>query len=384
MSAGGGSAATFVWIRLANAAEDAFAKIFYTPGQDVGDVAVVSCRYFSRWGLDAGQVRIHLVAASGTEEPSDEAISAALAKKHLSVGAAVASGAWLVAATQHVRASPASSSVPGRLSFGGGGGGGGSPAPPEARLPSVSEAVGPTFEQEARDAVSALFRELCPWTNDHSPLLSRRMDTEGARREAGVVCYVHGDDLLPCVALAGHGACLAELPGPALPALPPLPLPAGERFSPSDATRMGPHKYFLAETYSGQNEDTWAAKAQQLDTLCDFLKLRWTDRHPGAPAVTDVTQIVGAAALVFSAGASSRKEVLRRAQELVTAHVAGQCPNLARLAAAGRLVVIVLDRSQAPITLFQRSVAAHLESIPELRREVEKLSRGVAALLLKR
>jgi hypothetical protein len=162
-----------------------------------------------------------------------------------------------------------------------------------------------------------------------------------------------------------------------------MPLPAEQRFSPTDATRMGPHKYFLAEVYSGQREEKWKAKAQQLDTLCEFLKSRWQDRHPGMPAVTDVTQIVGAAALIFSAGASNRKEALLRAHELVTAHITEQCPNLARLAAAGRLLVIMLDKSQAPITLFQRSVVTHLESISEelagFRREMMAGLGGLAA-----
>jgi len=304
------------------------------------------------------------------------------------VSAAVPSGAWLVASSTHP-VSPSSSFVPGRLSFGGGGGGGGTTAEHKgptllaAKLPSVSEAVGPTFEQEARDVVSALFRELCPWTTDHSPLLSRTLDSGGMQREADIMCYVHGDTLVPCMALAGHGARLAELPCPALPALPPMPLPADQRFSPTDAMHTGPHKYFLAEVYSGQTEAKWVEKAQQLDTLCEFLMARWQDRHPGMPAVTDVTQIVGAAALIFSAGASSRKEVLLRAHELVAAHIAAHCPNLARLAAAGRLLVMMLDKSQAPITLFQRSVATHLESIPEelagVRREMVAGLSGLAA-----
>ena len=181
-----------------------------------------------------------------------------------------------------------------------------------------------------------------------------------------------------------HGACLVEVPSPAIPALPPMPLPAGQRFSPTDASRMGPHKYFLAEVYSGSNEQTWVEKAQQLDTLCEYLKVRWADRHPGMPPATDVTQIVGAGALIFSAGASARRDVLERAQRVVMALISGQqlqCPNLARLAAAGRLVVIVLDKSQAPITLFQRSVARHLESIPKeldgLRLEIRLLADAV-------
>ena len=54
-------------------------------------------------------------------------------------------------------------------------------------------------------------------------------------------------------------------------------------------------------------------------------------------------------------------------------------PNLARLAVAGRLLVIMLDKSQAPITLFQRSVASHLESIPEDLADVRRGLGGLAA-----
>ena len=392
MSGGGCTdASDFVWIKLGSAPGDVFSKIFYSPGKDVSDVAALACKQFPRWRLDAGQVRIHLAAESGQEEPGDEAILAALDKKHLSVSAALASGAWLV--VKHTRA-PAPSFLPGRLSFGGGldggGGGGGSaggsgsisgrasPTLPAARLPSVSEAAGPTFEHEARAVVSALFRELCPWASDHSPLLSRALDRGGNQREADVMCYVLGDTLLPCVALAGHGACLVELPGPDLPALPPMPLPAGRRFSPTDATRMGPHKYFLSEVYSGHRTEVQAEKVAQLETLCERLKIRWQDQQAevveGLPLVTDVTQVVGAAALIFSAGDGLRLEVLKKALARVS-RSAAQCPNLARMAAAGRLLVIVLDKTQAPSTFFQRSVAAHLD---RLRNIPEELA-GVAA-----
>ena len=92
MSAGGSS----VFIKLATAQKDAFAYL-QTGGLLVGQVAALACKEFPRWCLDAGQVRIHLVAAESAEEPDDEAITAALATAHLSVGAAVTSGAWLVA-----------------------------------------------------------------------------------------------------------------------------------------------------------------------------------------------------------------------------------------------------------------------------------------------
>ena len=79
--------------------------------------------------------------------------------------------------------------------------------------------------------------------------------------------------------------------------------------------------------------------------------------------------------------------MLERAERVVKALISGQqlqCPNLARLAAAGRLVVIVLDKSQAPITLFQRSVARHLEGIPKdldgIRLEMSGLTEQVKNL----
>ena len=87
----------FVWIKLATAKHDAFAKVYSTSGLMVGQVAAYACACFTHWRLHANQVRIHLAAGPG-EEPSDEAISAALARADLPVTAHVPSGAWLVAA----------------------------------------------------------------------------------------------------------------------------------------------------------------------------------------------------------------------------------------------------------------------------------------------
>ena len=393
----------FVWIKLASAKEDAFAKIFFPPCKDIGDVATHACASFA-WGVSANKVRIYMVAKSVDRRPSQSAIESALQTSEPLLEdatmetAGLSSGAWLVAVSTQIAIRSVENPVRGRLSFGRGGGSGGSvisehPSSPTPKLlPSVSEAVGPTFEQEARDVLNELFRELCPWTNDHSALLSRTLDSNSMQREADVMCYVHGDTLAPCVAFAGRGASLVESPGNTLmPALPPMPLPAEVPFSPTDATRIGPHKYFVAEVYSGQREEKWKEKAQQLDTLCAFLMSRWKDRHESMPVATDVTQIVGAAALVFSTGTSSRKEMLRWSQKVVSDYIQVHCPNLARLAAAGRLLIIMLDKTQAPITYFQRSVATHLERIPEdlasFRREmsglpeqVDQLTQGVAGL----
>ena len=87
----------FVWIKLATAKHDAFAKVYSTSGLMAGQVAAYACACFTHWRLHANQVRIHLAAGPG-EEPSDEAISAALARADLPVTTHVPSGAWLVAA----------------------------------------------------------------------------------------------------------------------------------------------------------------------------------------------------------------------------------------------------------------------------------------------
>ena len=275
---------------------------------------------------------------------------------------------------------------------GGGGGGRHSPVPRANSLPSISHIAGPTFEHEARELVGNIFRELCPWTTDHSRLLTRNLDRGGNGREADIMCYTVGDTLLPCVAQPQHGASLVQPPLPPAPALPPMPLPAGERFSPMDAARTGPHKYFLAEIYCGHQQSVRSEKVQQLETLCEYMKGRWEDQHEGVEGlrrVEDITQVVGAAALVFSAGDESRMVVLRQAEGMVTRSVA-RCPNLQRLAAAGRLLVVVLDKSQAPNTYFQRAILAQtervaaqterLQSIPEL---LERLARGLAELTAK-
>ena len=201
------------------------------------------------------------------------------------------------------------------------------------------------------------------------------------------MCYVEGDSLAPCVALPGHGARVASLQGsaaalPALPAL-PLPLPAGQEFLPSDLSRWGAHKYFLAEVYSGQSAETWAAKVGQLEGLCSHALGRWQDRHPGKLlASDDVTQVVGAAALVFFAGDCSRLELLGKAEALVAAWVQARPGGaLARLAAAGRLIVMVLHRAQAPDTFFQRSVASHLQRLQGIPEAVAELAALVKAAL---
>ena len=225
---------------------------------------------------------------------------------------------------------------------------------------------------------------MCPWATAHSRLLSRKLDRGDDAREADVLCYVAGDTLGPCESLSVHGVVALEVPdaAPLLP-LPPAALAAGARFSPTDAARTGPHKYFLAEVYSGASKERMAEKVAQLETLCSFVRSRWLEQaeHVGVP-IDDITELVGAAALVFSAGDTPRRLVLERTVAAVRAAAVG--PNLSRLARARRLLVIVLDTSQSPVTFSQRAVAARLEALDDdlagLRSAVGALKGDFAGL----
>lgn len=253
-----------------------------------------------------------------------------------------------------------------------------------ARALSVSEVAGPMFEHEAREALGAIFREACPWATDASRLLSRTLDRDGNAREADVMCYVEGDALGPCVAVPDSGVAVVVPVADAAPPLPAVALRADVRFSPADATRVGPHKYFIAEVYSGANEKTMVAKVRQLETLCEFLRARWADQHgsegaaDGAPAVDDASQLLGAVALVFSAGEAPRRLVQSQALDLVSRTAVGA--NLARLRAAGRLLVVVLDKTQSPATFFQRAVAAELGRLATIPEDVDAVRGEVRGL----
>jgi len=245
---------------------------------------------------------------------------------------------------------------------------------------SITEAVGPTFEHEAREVLRTVFRDVCPWAHDHSALLSRTLDRGGNAREADVMCYIEGDSLGPCTPSPVHGVAVAGIPADAQEAvpLPAVALAATTRFSPTDATRCGPHKYFLAEVYSGANDATRAAKIQQLETLCEYLTKRWVDQHDDVGPVADITALVGAAALVYSAGEAPRRAVLGDAQALVERIAKG--PHLLRLLRARRLLVIVLDKTQSPATYFQRSVASEIGRLSTVPEELETLREGQKTL----
>ena len=112
-------------------------------------------------------------------------------------------------------------------------------------------------------------------------------------------------------------------------------------------------------------------KVAQLDALVSFTMRRWNDRYPENPA-GDVTQLVGAVALVFCAGSQVRKEALNSATALVVRLVVGAgggagFPHLRRLAHAGRLVVVALEKAQCPLTMGQRAVAEQLQGLVSMQ-----------------
>ena len=217
---------------------------------------------------------------------------------------------------------------------------------------------------------------MCPWVHEHGNILTRTLDRGGNSREADVICYTKGDSLAPCIGSPINGIAVLNLP------VVQAPLPAAELapevcFSPTDSTRLGPHKYFIAEAYSGANSREKVAKVLQLETLLDFLRARWVDQHEGVAPVEDVTALVGAAAFVFSACDAPRREALRDDTALVQRSVAERCPLLQRLASAGRLLVITLDKTQAPTTFFQRAVASDLRRLASIPEGLEEMRAGL-------
>jgi hypothetical protein len=196
-----------------------------------------------------------------------------------------------------------------------------------------------------------------------------------------VLCYVEGDSLGPCLSSRVHGIEVIEPPA-IEPPLPPVAIPADRRFLPTDATREGPHKYFLAEAYSGANESVMIDKVVQLETLCAFLRSRWAEQHPGE-GVTDVTELIGAAALIFSSGDAPRRAALTLAVALVQ-RTAATGPVLSRLMRAGRLLVVILDKSQSPLTYFQRAIASRLERLDSVPEGIARLEAAFSAAGLNR
>ena len=185
-------------------------------------------------------------------------------------------------------------------------------------------------------------------------LQSRDLDGRNGRN-ADVFGYIKEEGQSPCSSVPCGGVRVVASLDTA-PALAPVAIDARTCFSPYESSRMGPHKYFLAEAYSGDKDESRNRKIEQLETLMVFSKQRWIDRT--AKDVPDITSIVGVAGLVFAPGLEPRATVLDKACSMVAAHAG---PLTRRLVQAGRYFVMVLDKSQMPNTGFQREVAAELK-----------------------
>jgi hypothetical protein len=228
--------------------------------------------------------------------------------------------------------------------------------------------------------------EAFPWLRAHSRIIARQLElVDDTTKQADLLCYASEDTLLPCTSLPEHGLRVVVLSdGVAEPPREALPIPAALGFSPADRARSGPHKYVLGEAYSGAKLGRMEEKVAQLDALVGFTMRRWNDRHPGYPA-EDVTQLVGAGALLFCAGAQVRKQALNSATALVARLVEGAeggagFPNLRRLARARRLVVMVLEKAQCPLAMGQRAVAEQLQGLVSFPGDVQAVEGMVAAL----
>jgi hypothetical protein len=217
----------------------------------------------------------------------------------------------------------------------------------------VTAFAGPTFQAEATVALQHILKNLCPWLAQPSELQYRDIENEhGMSRDADIFCYVKETTQGQCQSVPTKGLRVVTA-APARPAAPPLALPAGQRFSPYDASRTGPQKYFLAEAYCGQSDVTREEKLVQLETLIAFTIRRWADRT--GRAVGDITSIIGVAGLVLAAGEESRPAALSLAVTAAKDHAG---PLVKRLMQAGRFFVLVLEKAQMPNTSFPREMGA--------------------------
>ena len=229
---------------------------------------------------------------------------------------------------------------------------------------SVSEIVGPLFEEESRSALRHIVRRICPWAADFSDIITRSSielsgeDSAVEARQLDIFCYVAGDTLGECVDERESGAVVLREEGSAFSsALRAAAIGEGASFSPADRSVVGPHKYIVGEAYSGENPRTIAAKIRQLDTAVDFIVRRFVDRS--GLDITDPTEVVGAAMLFFSSTKKARRDTLAELIEVVQQSL-GSHLRLQRLSQAGRLLLVVLDRSQTPHSYAQRCMATAL------------------------
>jgi hypothetical protein len=196
-------------------------------------------------------------------------------------------------------------------------------------------------------------------------------------REIDVACYAKGDDYTACVGQPAEGLEVIVLTGKRGGPLnverpaPAAPLRAEVTEFTPQGKRKGSQKYILAEAYSGSNEEKVKEKVRQLESMLDFMLRRFNDLH--SKRVTDITELVGSAMLMFSYKTGQRRGSTLSARVATVACMiqTGQTggPHLKRLALARRLAVMVLDTSQAPQShaqrLISRALAGRLDIVDE-------------------
>jgi len=229
---------------------------------------------------------------------------------------------------------------------------------------TVSDAVGPLFESEARVALDQVLREVCPWFDSCSPISTRfDMEFEDKKRQADLFSYCKGDSLTACSAVPEAGVYIvwpdASISAVVEPALPAASIKDEVQFSPADSSRIGPNKCFVGEAYSGVIVKRRRDKVHQLETEVGFLMRRFADRS--GLDISDPTLVIGAAALVFPTEKGSQRRL--QATEMLTLVRENLGPHLQRLARAGRLLLVLLSTDQAPQTYAQRDTALVLRQM---------------------
>jgi hypothetical protein len=276
--------------------------------------------------------------------------------------------------------------------------------------------VGPMFELEARVFFNEHREALFPWATTVSPLRSRD-DVNGGdavqTRQFDLFGYADGDSLLPCVDDPASGVRVVwpvthtpqmvdapPLPKPPVPQSPAVPMGSTSIASSlSTASNASPvdlpgRKYVVGEFYGGWNTLSEEEKCVQLETELVLLLRRHADRTCTPPAAsapaavgssmasvargaTDITEIIGAAVLVFSAlprgSAAMRPQQLSDAACLVQTHAG---PLIRRLMSAGRMLVAILGPHRAPSACAERESFAILRTAADPRAGAGVTRRG--------
>ena len=411
-----GASAGSVFVKRAGDVDVVFAKVPIFHGDAIADLAERASAKF-HWLVGADKVKLFLVpvesedAVAAGEDGSEERV---LALRPLSSIKALAdvgvlAGSCLLAQLLEPPAAAPGGGSNAAAAAGGGGGfggfgskaeaaaagggssdidGGGSDGDDLAPVASpdgkaVSSVVGPIFESEARVALSQVLREVCPWFVSSSPITTRyEMALGGVTRQADLFCYCTGDSLAPCSGAPEAGVYLVwPDDSPSIvqePALPAAAIGDGDRFSPADPSRLGPHKYFVGEVYSGTATSRRRDKVEQLETEVLFLMRRLADRS--GLLISDATSVIGAAAIVFPVKkGSQRSSQVPGVLQLVRKYTG---PHLKRLARAGRLLLVLLSTDQAPQSAAQRDTTTLLQHLrKEQMRQAQQVDRQLAMIL---